>query len=254
MSDSGQIFGAAILGLGFGLFSFIVGLKSLFLKRMIENIPTSKVRSIAMGLVEVYGEVVPIRTIKSPFTNKDCVYYRYDIEEQHTDNKGRSYWVIIKRGETSMPFRLKDETDSVMVNCTGANMNVKVDTVFESGIGHDPPPQVLSFLKMNKIAHDSFIGFNKHMRYTEYFIEPGDKLYILGTAAENKGTVAGARHTDNILIRKGENEKLFYISDRSEKEILSSLGWKVTLGVFGGAALTVGCLAFILFSLRFGLF
>jgi hypothetical protein len=250
MSDGGQIFGAAILGLGFGIFSFIVGLKSLFLKRMIENIPTSKVRSIAMGLVEVYGEVVPIKAMKSPFTNKDCVYYRYDIEEQHTDSKGRSYWVNIKRDERSVPFRLKDETDSVIVDCAGANMNVKVDTVFESGIGHDPPPQVLSFLKAQKIAHDTFLGFNKHMRYTEYFIEPGDKLYILGTAAENRGTVAGARHTDNIVIEKGENEKMFYISDRSEKEILASLGWKVKLGVFGGAALIVGCLAFMLFYLQ----
>jgi hypothetical protein len=250
----GNLFFGALLGFGFGIVSFAIGLKSLFLKRMIENIPTSKMRSIAMGLVEVYGQVVPIRTMKSPFSRKDCVYYRYDIEEQRTDNKGHSYWVNIKRAETSMPFRLKDETDSVMVDCNGANMNIKVDTVFESGIGHDPPPQVLDFLKTNRIAHDSFLGFNKHMRYTEYFIAPGDSLYILGTAAENRGAAASARHTDNAIIQKGENEKMFYISDRSEKEILSSLGWKVKLGVFGGAALAAGCLAFILFYLGFGFF
>ena len=249
MSDSGQVFFAGIIGLGFGLFSFIFGLKSLFLKRMIENIPTSKIRSIAMGLVEIYGDVVPIKVMKSPFTGKDCVYYRYQIEEERSDGK-RTYWVTLRKEEKSVPFRLNDETGSVVVDCTGANMNVKVDSVFESGIGHDPPPQVLSFLRAQNIAHDSFLGFNKHMKYTEHFIEPGDKLYILGTAAENKGTVAGARHTDNVIIEKGENEKLFYISDRSEKEILSSLGWKVTLGVFGGTALAVGCLAFIVFYLQ----
>lgn len=242
----GDLFGAAVLGLGFGIFSFFFGLKKLFLKRLIENIPTSKLRSIAMGLVEVYGEVVPIKVLKSPFMGKDCVYFRYDIEEQHSDSKGHTYWVALKKGEASVPFRLKDETDSVIVDCTGANVDIKSDTRFESGIGHEPPPQVLSFLKANRIAHDSFLGINKHMRYTEYFIEPGEKMYIMGTAAENRGTKAGARHTENVVIMKGENEKTFYVSDKSEKEILSSLGWKVTLGVFGGAALTVGCLAVIL--------
>ena len=31
-------------------------------KKMIENIPTSKVRSIAMGLVELNGKIIPIKT------------------------------------------------------------------------------------------------------------------------------------------------------------------------------------------------
>ncbi len=250
MAD-GEIFGAAILGLGFGIFSFIIGLKSLFLKRMIENIPTSKVRSIAMGLVEVYGEIVSIKVLKSPFSGKDCVYYRYDIEEQRSDGK-RTYWATIKKDEAYIPFRLKDNTGMVMVDCKGANVDIKRDMSFESGIGHEPPKQVLDFLKANRIAHDSFLGINKHMRYTEYFIQPGEKVYILGTAAENRGTLAGARHTENIVIEKGDNEKTFYVSDRSEKDILSSLGWKVALGVFGGMALAVGCLAFILLYIRAG--
>jgi hypothetical protein len=244
-----------IAGLAIGVFGFIFGLKSLFMKRMIENIPTSKVRSIAMGLVEVFGQVVPFKMMKSPFSGKDCVYYRYEIQEEHHDNKGRSYWATVKKAETSMPFWLKDETGSVLVDCTGAKVDIKVDSVFESGIGHDPPPQVLSFLKTNKIAHDSFIGFNKHMKYIEHFIEPGDKLYIMGTASENRaGGISGARHTDNIVIQKGENEKAFYVSDRSEKEILSSLSWTVRLGVFGGAALIIGSVAFLILSYQYAWF
>jgi hypothetical protein len=251
MAD-GDALGIIVLGLGFGVFSFIMGLKKLFLKRMIENIPTSKMRSIAMGLVEMYGEIAPIKLLKSPFSGKDCVYYRYDIEEQRSDGK-RTYWAMIKKGESCVPFRLRDETGMVMVDCTGANMSIKVDTVFESGIGHDPPRQVLSFLKANRLSNEGFLGINKHMRYTEYFIEPGEKLYILGTAADNPGVKLSSRGTDNIIIKKGENDRTFYVSDRSEKEILSSLGWKVALGVFGGIALTVGCLALMLLYMS-GLF
>ncbi|MDD5086676.1 MAG: hypothetical protein PHV16_02895, partial [Candidatus Nanoarchaeia archaeon] len=58
-----------------GVFLFWEGIKTLKHKRLIENIPTSKIRSLAMGLVEIYGEVVPAykEVLKSPFSNKDCV-------------------------------------------------------------------------------------------------------------------------------------------------------------------------------------
>jgi hypothetical protein len=251
--SEGDLFGAAILGLGFGIFSFIMGLKSLFLKRMIENIPTSKARSVAMGLAEVYGEVVPLKVLKSPFSGEDCVYYRYQIEEMQGSGKNR-HWATIKKEENSTPFRLRDGTGEILVDCTGANVDINYDNRFESSMGRDPPPQVVSFLKANRIAHEGFLGINKQMRYTEYFIGPKEKVYVMGTASDNPDVKLTAKGMENIIIKKGENEKMFYVSDKSEKEILSSLGWKVILGVLGGAALTVGCLAFIILYLQYGMF
>jgi len=248
----GDIFFAALMGLGFGIFSFIVGLRKLFLKRMIENIPTSKARSVAMGLAEVYGTVVAIKTLRSPFSGKDCVYYRYQIEELRNTGKSSS-WVTIRKEEESTPFRLKDETGEIAVDCTGASVDISHDFRFESGVGHDPPSQVLSFLKMQKIAHDSFLGFNKHMRYTDWFIGPKDKLYVMGTAADNPNVKLTAKGMENVIIKKGENDKVLYVSDRSEKDVLKSLNWKIMLGVFGGGALTLGCLAFLIFYVQYGL-
>ncbi|MCX6814536.1 MAG: GIDE domain-containing protein [Candidatus Aenigmarchaeota archaeon] len=246
----GDIFFAAIFGLGFGIFSFIMGLKKLFLKRMIENIPTSKARSVAMGLVEVYGEVVSIKTLKSPFSGKECVYYKYQIEELRSSGKS-SHWATIRKEERCEPFRLRDETGEILVDCTGANVDIKLDNRFESGIGHKPPNQVYDFLDRNGIAYKGLLGIGKHMRYTEWFIEPKEKVYVMGTASDNPNVKLTAKGMENVIIRKGQNEGTFYVSDKSEKEILSSLGWKVMLGVFGGAALAVGCLAFILFYMRY---
>jgi hypothetical protein len=72
-----------------GLAVFIIGFIFFRKKRLIENIPTSKIRSIAMGLVEIFGQVIPIkeRIFKSPFTEKQCVYYQFTIEEYQSSVK-----------------------------------------------------------------------------------------------------------------------------------------------------------------------
>ena len=49
------------IGFVAGLVFFLKGFGWLKRKRLIENIPTSTIRSLAMGLVEIYGAVVPAK-------------------------------------------------------------------------------------------------------------------------------------------------------------------------------------------------
>jgi hypothetical protein len=50
-------------------------------RSLIADTPTSKVRSLAMGRVELQGTVEPIgETFTAPFSNDECVLYRYSIE------------------------------------------------------------------------------------------------------------------------------------------------------------------------------
>ena len=53
-----------------------------------------------MGLVEIYGEVIPSKghLLKSPFSNHDCVYYKYEIQELR-----RNPHIVV-----GTPGRLKD--------------------------------------------------------------------------------------------------------------------------------------------------
>ena len=70
----------AFFAAGFGVWSFFRGFKRLRRKRLIENIPTSTIRGLAMGLVELYGEARTKTPLKSPLTKADCVLYMYKIE------------------------------------------------------------------------------------------------------------------------------------------------------------------------------
>jgi hypothetical protein len=244
-----NIFAASLVALVFGLYSFMQGFKWLKRKRLIEDIPTSKIRSIAMGLVEVFGEVVPAkRILKSPFSNNDCVYYKYTIEEYRTSGKS-SRWIIVDDGEEGTYFHLKDDTGSVLVDPKGAEVDIPLDSEFKSGFGTDPPEQVKQFLRSRGISFEGFLGVNKTMRFREYFIAPKDKLYIMGTAGDNPFVKEASEQagTEDVMIQKDEG--IYYISDRSEKELLSSMKWKSISGIFGGGLLIIGSLFVILIYL-----
>jgi hypothetical protein len=218
-------------------------------KRMIENTPTSKVRSIAMGNVEVYGEVVPEeKTLKSPITGKDCVYYDYKIKEQRSNGKS-TYWVTLKSGNDAVKFYLKDSTGSVLVDTKGAKVDIPDDYSFNSGFGKIPDTAIRFFDK-NNIKYKALFGFNKRLRIVEKYIAPKDKLYIMGTAGDNPYVeeATAQKNEEDIMIQKGGLGTIYYISDRPEKDILDKLRWKVIGGLFGGAALSLVCLAIILYD------
>jgi hypothetical protein len=232
------IFPFILLFIG-GIILLIWGLLSFKMKRLIENTPTSKIRSIAMGLVEIYGEVKPLKDniLKSPFSNNDCVYYKYNVKELRQSGKSSS-WVTIKKGEEKKLFYLKDETGSVLTDLTGAKIDIPTDNIFDSSLGKDPPKTVIKFLSTKNIAWEGFLlGINKTMKYTEYFIAPGDKLYIMGTADDNPYVkeASAEKSVEDIMIQKGKFEKLYYVSDKHEDAILYRYALKTYVGLIIGS-------------------
>lgn len=244
----------SIAGFVFGIFLFFKGFILLKKKRLIENLPTSKIRSLAMGLVEIFGAVVPAEKmiLKSPFSNKDCVYYGYTVEELRGSGKNQR-WVTVKKDEKYVHFYLKDETGMVLVDPKGAKMDIPVDSEFRSNFGVDPPDTVKKFLKSQNLRFEGLLlGINKTMKYKEYFVEPKDSLYIIGTAKDNPfmEEAAAKKGVEDVMIGKGLHEKIYYISDKHEKELLKTLRWQSIGGIFGGALLILVCLAIMLLNLN----
>lgn len=246
-----DLFVYSFVGIGLGIFLFTKGFIWFRQARLIENMPTSKVRSIAMGLVEICGQVVAAkdRILSSPFSCKPCVHYRYSIEEYRQQGK-HSRWVTLRSGHDETYFFLRDDTGSVLVDPKGASINAKRDFFAECGRGTAPPLQVQAFLKREDIDFRGWLGAKK-MRFAEYYLEDGDSAYILGTAADNPFVADGSavQGVDNVIIEKGKNDKFYYISDKPEREVLRELWWKARGGIFGGPALSLGCLLYILYRM-----
>ncbi len=232
------------LGLLFGLFLLFVGFNALRFKQRIENTPTSKVRSVAMGPVEVNGVVVASTrgTLEAPFTGTPCVYYRYTVEEYRKTGKSSS-WVTIDSGQDARLFFVKDDTGSLLVDSKDANVDLPPD--FRHSGTQTPPERVAAFMERKKLPVKGLF-FNKDMRYFEYHLAPGDSIFVTGEAGDNPfveegSTVEGYR---DIMISKGKSN-FFYISDKPEKQVLDGLKWQVWGGILGGLVLSVGSLVLL---------
>jgi hypothetical protein len=112
-----------------------------------------------------------------------------------------------------------------------------------------------------------------HLRFRERILESGQRVYVLGTAtprsqarvvAEGEelqatgtdGPIATRRTTLDrdvvAVVRRGENESTFIVSQESEKGLMLSLGARALLQLVGGPVLTVGGLGYWLMALSSG--
>lgn len=246
MSDAAKVFGMSVVGAAFGVYIFFNGFKHLREKQLIQNTPTSKIRSIAMGPVEIFGKTVKKKNsdIISPFSGKSCVWCRYTVEEYRSNGKSSSWHTIVDETKKDL-FYLEDNTGSVLVDPEFAEVEIPVRYEEESSLfGKKLTARTLSFLESRKISK------MKTLRVREYYLLPGEETYIYGTAGDNPYTKAKAKNEENIMIQKGKNEKFFYISNKAEKDVLKRYDFIIYGGLIGGSVLILGCLALIFLILE----
>jgi len=133
-TDSTKTLMYLIFGFASGCFMFWQGFAVRNKKKLIENIPTSKTRSVAIGLTEVKGVAeVNQRTLESPFSKEPCVYYCYEVWQRVSSGK-RSYWKTIAKGESNDVFYLQDETGKILIDPVGAETHLSVDNKYCIGM------------------------------------------------------------------------------------------------------------------------
>jgi hypothetical protein len=213
-----------LIVVGVGL--LMTGFHLMKRKSFIENIPTSKIRSIAMGLVEVKGKAIMDTYLKSPFLHKDCVFWKYTVEKYHS-SKNSSGWRVIRKGQSSETFYVKDDTGKVLVDPARAELYLNRDLRVTSL--NKLSEEGKTFLISSGVSTSFFSG---KKRFTEYAIEAQNNVYIMGTAMKNG--FAGTTNTDSIVIKRNK-ANFMVISDKKENNLLKTLKWQTWGSLLGGA-------------------
>jgi hypothetical protein len=255
---AGLIFGG--LALLLGLVAFFFGFRALQRKRLIEDTPTSTIRAMAPGQVEVSGRAVDWRPVTAPFTQGPCVYYQVLVEEERkrtvTTSKGtrtETYWVTIYQEDTGgTPFYLDDGTGKLRVVPTGADMVMGEHFHLRPGLFGDIPPHVVKYLGGKGVDCHGLFGFEKPLRFTEKSFAVGEPIFALGACRKSGvGNDAPEGAVGEYELGAGKQDELFILSDKSQKALTGSLGWQAFFGIFGGVALVGGGVWLLERSLRF---
>jgi hypothetical protein len=106
--------------------------------------------------------------------------------------------------------------------------------------------QKMQMLGMSIGADGISMDFGNHAyRFTEYCLPAGRLTHVLGTCTENPNP---ANENDRNLIKRGENEKTYLISTKSEEKLERSLKLQSFFMIFIGGVMILGGAALGLFS------
>lgn len=230
-----------VAGMGLSIYGFMVNNR----KRLIESIPTSPVRSLAVGLVEVSGRAQPESgLLRAPFSGLPCVLFSYTVEERRGSGKD-ARWETIAKGTSPEPFFVQDETGRVLVVPFDAQLLLPDNRTSRSNWMNTLPEETTRGLLNLGIAVDRWLG-EKTIRCSEACILPDETVYVLGTAQENRGAADSTENSTRLYIGSSRDNE-FIIADRSEKDLLARLRWQVFAFLAGGLALALLCL-FLIFN------
>jgi len=160
---SGVVAAAAFVG------SFVM----LHRTRLMENMPTSRLRSAAQGYVELEGDarVMEGPPIVAPLTGTRCVWWRFRVEEKRRTGKN-DHWVTISSGASDDCFELDDGTGKCVVDPEGASV---IPNQHRRWYGATPRPSITPELGSGLLR----AAFSRY-RYTEELLLPALPVYALG--------------------------------------------------------------------------
>ena len=216
------------------LFSLFFAFRNLHRARLIEDTPTSRIRSAHQGYVELVGEAANMKgePILAPLTRLPCCWWRYRVERKQ--DKG---WRLTRSDVSESLFLLRDETGECIIDPERAKVTPSGKTVWygPNATPSAPPDQGTGtlhrqsrFFGLNVSVNTTFGG---NYRYTEETIIPGDPLYAIGLFSTVGETDRQAMREEQIKERlrqwKADHPGLLKRFDRNRDGSIDQDEWEL---------------------------
>lgn len=188
--------------------------------RLIEDTPTSRVRSAAQGYVELSGRAqLPAGSeVLSPLSRRPCVWWQFRIEQKRRSGRN-TRWQTINSGVSQIPFLLVDETGTCLINPLGAEV-FPADRATWYGSSAWPA----------STTDAGFFGrIGADYRYTEHRIYQHERIDVIGEFRSLGGvraTDAEQRSAELLRQWKQDQPALLRRFDGNRDGLLSQKEWE----------------------------
>ena len=232
-----------------GLYLFLKGFRVYWKFRVLDNVPLTAIRGLAMGFVRVRGRATGDEVLNSPVTNQPCYYYKLQVEKWNIDkSENKGWWAPWRRESDAVPFYLEDETGKVLVYPRGAELDLArsartvIDGELPEKLGGRMSSEAMadaSDANLELLRGMAMLGSHSEAgRYllTEHAIFAGADYDLAGSCFSNP---LSKGEGDRNLVKKGTADATFVISDRQSDDVTRRLDLLAVLHIYGGALLAV---------------
>jgi hypothetical protein len=155
--------------LGFTGVGFYTGFHGMRRTRLVQDVPTARVRSAPQGYVELEGiaRLLDETPELAPLSGKPCCWYKFSIERRSKDK-----WVRVKSGHSDRQFLLEDVTGECVIDPHGAEVSTRHKRTWSGDSGE------ALWLGIQRSSFSEWFG--GRYRYTEELLVDGDPLYAVG--------------------------------------------------------------------------
>ncbi len=212
------------------------------LRRLLDALPTSKVRGVFIGLVELKGTVESNNPLVSFIAETPCVWFSYKVEEHwrrvetttviengkpRTRTTVKTGWATVESGGHQQVFFLRDDSGAIKVYPNGADVEALEVASFTCTPAHEA--------YYGKGPEESIANSTFERRFTEKAIPLGTVVYVVGPSRECKNEVAAE-------IAANDDGDEYIISTRNEESIRMTKGLKAWgFALLGMAILMCAC-------------
>lgn len=216
-------------------------------RRLLLDIPTSKAGGVTLGLSELKGSAEECEPMTSHLAETPVVHYRWTCEEHwrrtesYTDSKGnrrtrtRSGWSTMDSGGETAPFRLQDDTGSILVRPAGADIT---DACIYAEECTPDDPLYYGKGPAHATSHSTY-----RRRFTEEAITVGQQVYVMGPVRPREDVAEPEVASD-------PRAALYLISVESEEQIVRGYAWGAWISAFFGLAAAVGAPVAFMYDMR----
>ncbi len=218
-ADTGEFWLGTLAALGFAAAAFVYAFLSLHRARLIENTPTSRIRSAAQGYVEFEGvaQLLPGPVIVSPLSGAHCCWWRYRVRKRERSGRNER-WRTIESATSDELFLLDDGTGDCVVDPDGARIYPSLRRQWR---GSSRRPQRIP-------EKTPWLQFGE-FRYEEELIGTGVALHALGWFRTQSGAHSFDESADlTALLRewKADQADLLARFDADGNGQISAAEWE----------------------------
>ena len=144
--------------------------------RLIEDMPTSKIRSCPQGYVELYGTAkwMDGPEIHAPLSGQPCVWYSFTVEEYVEHSKQK--WRRIDGGVSEHLFLLEDDTGACVIDPEDAEVTPSSSNTWHGSKRRRPAV----YTSPLDVLGEAIFQSGQRYRYTEQRLDQYESLYAIG--------------------------------------------------------------------------